>query len=422
MAANPNTFGGIPEAWDDVYQVIHYKQPVFRALVDERLATKLRVGDTIHRSYASNLVVNTMAGDGGYTTQAVTDTDETLVINQEKEVSIYVKELDELQNSLPVRLKYARQAMNRLFLQIDGDILGNYDQATYDVDDLTINSGGTADAGITVDETNIDQVFIKAMQRLVLSNVIFDPNARFTGDVKRDRGISMPIAVISAQMYSSLLRFLGGKDSMLGDRVSTNGNAGMFMGFNVFVSNALGWSASLAFATIPTAGDTITINGVVLTAAANGAASAAGDFSISTTNDLAGANLVLLINGTGTAGASTYIDLSTANRNLLKNITATYSASGDALTLKATGYGSVAVSETLTPAADIWTLNLQIQHAIFGVSGCMSLVIQKTPNLKIKDVSGKVGNDIVSWAVYGHKVFTDQKVMFVDVKVRTDAY
>lgn len=420
MAANPNTFGGIPETWSKEYQISHLKVPVYPAIANYRLASGLQVGDTVHRSYASQIVANVMGADGSYEPQAVTDTDETLVIDKNYEASVYIKSLDEIQNSLPVRTKYARLSAAALFNQMDGDILGLYDQFTQTLDAGDV--GGTAGEGVTITPQNVKKVFFTAKKLLQKQNIMLDNGAKFTGFKPEDSEVSMGVAVISPDVYQALLEAVDGKDTIFGDKVAQSGHAGSFGAFQLFVSNALGWSAELVLSTIPTAGDTITINGVTLTAAANGAATNPGDFSISTTNDLAAANLVLLINGTGTPGATTYIELSAANRLLLKNMTATYSASTDILSLKATGYGSVTVSETLTPAANVWTTTKQIQHCLFGVANAIDVVVQKTPSLEINPVSRKVGKDFVTWAAAGYKVFTDGKAMMIDVWARTDAY
>jgi hypothetical protein len=108
---------------------------------------------------------------------------------------------------------------------------------------------------------------------------------------------------------------------------------------------------------------------------------------------------------------------------LLKNITATYSASTDKLTLKAIGKGSVAVSETLTPAANIWTTTLQVQHCLFGVANAIDVVLQKEPSMKIKDAPfAAVGSDFITWTACGYKVFNEGKLQMIDAWVRTDAY
>lgn len=421
MAANPNTFQGIPETWSKEYQIVHDKVPVYPAISNYRLASGLKIGDTVHRSYPTSLVANTMGADGSYVTQAITDTDETLVIDKNYETSFYIKELDELQNSLPVRTQYAKRSMVAIFNQVDGDILGLYDQFTQTLDDGDM--GGTVGNGVTITTANVKKMFFTAKRLLQKQNIMLDNGARFTGFKSEDDQNAMGVAVISPEVYQNLLEAVDGKDTAFGDKVAQSGNAGMYAGFNLFVSNALGWSARLELPTIPTAGDTVVINGVTLTAAADNSATNAGDYSIEAAVDDAAANLVLLINGTGTAGADEYIDVSAANRLLLKNITATYNTGTNMLTLKATGKGSVAVSETMTPAGNIWTPALQVQHCLFGVANAIDVVLQKEPSMRTKDApSAKVGYDFITWTACGYKVFNEGKAQMIDAWVRTDAY
>ena len=397
----------------------HFKEPVYQILADTRLEAGLTKGTTVSRSYASDVQVNDMGADGSYSTQAIVDQAETLVVNKEKEASIYVRKLDEMQAHLPVKVKYGRKLANALINQIDGDVLlAAYQGAGTTLDDGSF--GGTSGNGLVVTATNVASVFTTAMMKLRLKNVIY--NKRFQGGSKLEVPEGMPIAIITPEILSYIELYLGGKDTLLGDAVSRNGYSGYFMGFNLFVSNAMPWTATLEFATIPTANDTITINGVTLKAVADGTAANAGEFSIQTTNDLAAASLVELINGTGTAGADNYIEVSVANRRLLKNITASYSASTDKLTLVSSGTGTVEVSETLTPAGDVWTAAKQQVHVLFTMSKSVSLVVQKTPDLEENFVSGKIGRDYIAWTAYGIKVFVDQAPQIVQLAVQSSAF
>src|SRR3990167_5884770 len=122
MAANPNTMT-FQTVFSKEYQMSHFKEPVYQILADTRLESDLVKGQTISRSYASDVQVNDMGGDGSYSTQAIADTAETLTINKEKEASIYIKKLDELQAHLPLKVKYGRKLANALINQIDGDVL-----------------------------------------------------------------------------------------------------------------------------------------------------------------------------------------------------------------------------------------------------------------------------------------------------------
>lgn len=397
----------------------HFKEPVYQILADTRLESSLTKGQTIARSYSSDVQVNDMGGDGSYSTQAIVDTQETLVINKEKEASIYIKKLDELQAHLPLKQKYGRKLANALINQIDGDVLlAAYQGAGTSLDDGSF--AGTSGLGLTVTASNIATVFTTAMQKLRLKNVVY--NKRFQGGMKLEVPEGMPIAVISPEMLSYIELYLGGKDTLLGDQVSRNGYSGYFMGFECFVSNALPWTATLELPTIPTAGDTLVINGVTLTAAADNGATNAGDYSIEAAVDDAAANIVLLINGTGTVGADEYRDVSTANRRLLKNITASYDTGTNLLTLVSSGWGTVVVSETFTAAGNVFTTGKQQIHPIFALSKSLSLVVQKDPSLEENYVSGKIGRDYIAWTVYGIKVFTDQAPMIVQLSVNSAAF
>jgi hypothetical protein len=361
-----------------------------------------------------------MGADGSYSVQAITDTAETLTVNKEKEASIYVKDLDLLQAHLPVKQKYGRKLANALINQIDGDVL----LATYQGAGTTLTDGdfgGTAGNGLTVTADNIATVFVTAMQKLRLKNVIY--NNRFRGGMTLEVPEGMPIAVISPEMLSYIELYLGGKDTLLGDQVSRNGYSGYFMGFNLFVSNSLPWTATLELPTIPTDTDTLVINGVTLTADADGAAVGAGHYSIQAAVDDAAASLAELINGTGTAGADNYIDVSASDRRLLKNITASYNTGTNLLTLVSSGWGTVVVSETFTAAGNVFTTGKQQIHPIFALSKSVSLVVQKNPSLTDRpSPQARIGLDYIAWTVYGIKVFVDQAPQIVALSVNSAAF
>lgn len=418
MTANPNTMT-FKTVFSAEYQMSHFKEPVYQVFADVRLEAGLTKGQTVSRSYASDVQVNDMGGDGEYSPQAVTDTAETLTINKEKEASIYVKKLDELQAHLPLKQKYGKKLANALINQIDGDVLlAMYQGAGTTLDDGSF--GGTAGNGKEVTASNVATIFTFAMQKLRLNNVVY--NKRFQGGVKLEIPEGMPSAAISPEILTYIELFLGGKDTLLGDKVSTNGYTGYFMGFELFLSNALAWTATLELPTIPTDTDTLTINGVVLTADADGAAVGAGHYSIQAAVDDAAASLVQLINGTGTAGVDNYVDVSAADRRKLKNITASYDSGTNLLTLVSSGWGTVEVSETFTAAGNIFTVGLEQLHCIFALSKSCSLVVQKDPSLEENFVSRKIGRDYIAWTAYGIKVFVDQAPQIVQLAVLSSAF
>ena len=416
MGTNPNTMT-FKTVFSAEYQMSHFREPVYQILADTRLESSLTKGQTISRSYASDVTVNDMGGDGSYSTQAITDTAETLTIDKEKESSVYIKELDLLQAHLPVKQKYGKKLANALINQIDGDVLlAAYQGAGTSLDDGSF--AGTSGNGFAVTATNVATVFVTAMQKLRLKNVVY--NKRFQGGMKLEVPEGMPIAVISPEILSYIELYLGGKDTLLGDQVSRNGYSGYFMGFELFVSNALSWTGRLQLATQPTDGDTVTINGVTFTFKTT-LGTTAGNVLIGASNDTAIANLVALINAPGTTTAQG-VALSTANQRLVKNITATGDTTNNYIEIVSSGWGTVVVSETLTAAADVWTTTKQQLHCLFALSKSVSLVVQKTPDLVENPVSGKIGKDYIAWTVYGIKVFVDQAPQIVEFAVNSSAF
>lgn len=395
----------------------HYREPIYQILADTRLDNDLVKGQTIARSYASDVTVNDMGGDGAYSTQAITDTQETLSINKEKEASIYIKRLDELQAHLPLKQKYGRKLANALINQIDGDVtLAMYQGAGTTLDDSSF--AGTSGNGFTVTASNVATVFTTAMQKLRLKNVVY--NKRFNGaSMKLEVPEGMPVAAISPEILSYIELYLGGKDTPGADLVSRNGFSGYFMGFNVFVSNALPWTGTLALTVQPTDGDTVTVNGVTFTFKTT-LGSTAGNVLIGATAATAVTNLTAAINA-GTANvASTSIGLTAANARLVKNITATDATTS--MTVVASGWGTVVVASVLTSASNVWTAAKQQLHALFCLTKSCSLVVQKEPSLEDNFVSGKIGKDFIAWTVYGIKVFVDQAPQIVQLAINSSSF
>lgn len=424
MGANPNTMT-FKTVFSAEYQMSHFKEPVYQIFADTRLEADLQKGQTVARSYASDVTVNDMGADGSYSTQAITDTQETLVINKEKESSIYIKKLDELQAHLPVKQKYGRKLANALINQIDGDVLYTMQQgAGTSLDDGSF--AGTSGNGFTVTASNVATVFSTAMQKLRLKNVVY--NKRFTAGMNLEVPEGMPSAGISPEILTYIELFMGGKDTMLGDKTTSNGYTGYFYGFELFLSNALPSSQVLALSVNPTDGDTITINGVTLTFKSTvDAGVTAGQVKIASTVDLTRANLVAFLN---TAGSTTVADatnagynaVSTANQRLLKNMTWTNDNTADTATSAVSGWGTVTVSSSFTSASNTWTSTKQKLYVFFALSKSCSLVIQKTPSLEENFVSGKIGRDYIAWTVYGIKVFTDQAPQIVTLAVNSSSF
>jgi len=455
MNPNPNTLD-FKQTWEEMYEIVHWKVPAYKAIADESFKDILEKGQVLHRTFGSDFVVENMGGDGGYNNQAWTDTDETLTVNYVKDSSFYVKKLDKLQYDKPEQQHYARQSMNALFLQMDSDVLGTaFQGAGSVVDDGAL--GGVPGNGITLTVGNVMAVCAQAEQALRLANVIYDPSAQFTGDFKLDRTKNMPVAIISAQFYSILLQFLGGKTTELGDNVSISGYVGKYFGFNLYCSNNLAWTGQLSLATNPTAGDTFSflygINNVIggtpvsqvitFTMVSTLTASAAGSILIGGSASATVANIVAALNApftsSGTYNPLVYSSLTTTQKKFFGNPSnggpGNFSAAINGTTntivnVQSNGQGNVPVSQSMTASGNAWTTTQQKQHCLFGVTKSISVVLQYGPYLEIVQSnpaagsgnSGRIGWDFVTWMTYGIKVFNDQSPMLVDVQINTTQF
>lgn len=430
MAANPNTIP-MQTTWTKEYQDTHAKIPVYPAITNYRLKKDLKKGDTVKRTYARQFVANDMGGGGEFSRQTIVDTEESLEINKEKETSFYVKKLDELQSHLPTQERHARGASMALHQQIDADVLGEYANMNSALDAASF--AGTSGNGIEITSSNIPQVFSNVTILLQRANIMVNVASKFTAVKLKDmEQENMGVAVISPNVYGAILERLDGKDSALGDSVGVQGHVGKYMGYQLFVSNALTWTGTLYMATNPTDGDTVSILGVTYTFKAT-LGSTAGNIHIASTVDITRANFAEAINNPSTTEAEDtdtgYVALGTtpdangfSDQDKLKNVTATNDNTADTISIVAKGKGHVVVAETFTAAADGWTAAKQIQHCLIGVAGAIDLVIQQEPELDVRKRDGYVGRDVVTWCAYGVKTFNDGKPRLVDVKVRTDAF
>ena len=440
-----NTYS-LQEIWEKAYEITHYKQPVFRAIADEKFKVGLNEGATFHREYASDLAVNNMGANGSYTTQAFTNSVETGTVNIKEETSIQLVKWQEMQDHLPTQKKYTTKAANALWLQVDATVLYYAQQgaASY-IDDAILNgAAGTAGKPLVMGVSNVMNIFTTAIQQLQLLNVNYEPNKSLAKDVELEHISDSLVALISPNLYSLLLQYIGGKTTVLGDNISRNGHVGMFMGFNLFQSNALPWEGVYYGGTgNPADGDTITfLSGVSYSGVSQAITftfkttlgTTAGNIKICSTLAKTLTNLVTVLNAPYTsiteasdAGYAPFVQTSMTvpQQRFFKNCHATQvaaatlggasSASGGYLDLIVAGLGNVPVTNVAASNAAAW--GYQAQHCIFGTSKSVALLMQAKPHMFLNPVSGQVARDLVVWQLYGVKVFLDQSSQLIDVKV-----
>lgn len=263
------------------------------------------------------------------------------------------------------------------------------------------NLGGTSGNNASLNTSNIPQVFIAADTKL---DAIDAPKAGRT-------------AVVGGHFLGLLKLQQAGRNTIFGDGVNTRGVVTNLFGWDILYSNNLPFHATLAMATNPSNTDTVTIAGVTFTFVTS-IGSTAGNVLVGTDANGSQTYLIAAINDTNTAATGQsgthYVDLSAENRFLIRDkrrITAIKSSTNCVIE----GFGDIVVSETLTPAADIWSE--QRQDSLFLVSGAIDQIVQIPPKIEVVRSTTQFGDIVRSLLGYGVKTFADGARKMVRVKI-----
>ena len=398
------------DRWSKRLQVLRLPTAVFHIIANYEERANLVSGDTVDRPYMTALYAKTLADTGAIARHDLTITGEKLTVNQKKEVSFFVEKFNEIQASIKYTDKFATHVGKVLINQIDGVILGEYEQADSVLGNYEMAASGSSGDGIgyTLTTSNLLKTFTKAKKKLNRLNI-----------PQEDRW-----AVISGEFEDILMQYIGGKESALGDSTGKNGHIGKYMGFKLYLSNALAWSGSFLYNAAQGEDDTIVINGVTFTSNAT-LGSTEGDIHLTNSATAEAANIAVAINAPGTsiteAAATGFTAFTTAAYlKALEGITAT--SSTGTLTLVVEGKGYIAVSDTADDASSLWDTTKQLQHQLFGQGKPIDLVVQEYPNIEVQVRSGYVGRDFITWDLYGVKTFDEGDACLVDVAVRSDAF
>lgn len=395
---------GFKTVWAREYETVFYKMNVAKQICDLSFKSDLAKGNVLKRVYRSDQSGNLQEYTRGTAIDIndVTDTSESLTVSSEYADGIYRDDFDAIQSNYDFATSYAKDIAVYASNQLDADVLGEWDQATSSVDDGDL--GGTDDNGISLATSNVLKVFAAAKRKLKKLNV---PATDLFG-------------VISPEMEQVLIEYGAGRDTSMGDNYNQGGKIMRFYDFDLYVSNQLGTSAVLAQATDFTAGDTVVINGVTFTAQTT-IGTTAGNFLVGTNADTSRAVLTAFINAPSTTSAS-QVALTAANQRKLRNCTATNDNAANTMTLDYKGLGVLEVSETLTDSTDGWTSAKQKQHCLFGRKGAITCVVQKDPMPQTKEVSDKLGKNILVGMLYGWKTYADGAKQLVDVQIDSSSY
>ncbi len=432
---NTQTYKSI---FKDVYQMAWYQDAIYPALAYEKFYNKLEKGQTIKWTYTTDPRVRSLDTDGGFSTKGRTNADDTLTIDTFPSVSDRVPFPEEALDHRNTYKKWAEDQAASYLWKMDADVLG----AAYAAAASTLTGSDIGSSGaLQPTESNISQIFTGAFTKLALQGVLkrgFSNTKRYTNDRKQDYGSRMPIAIVSPELYAKGLGVYSLKNTSTGDDILRSSYLGYILGFNTFISNFLPFSVNyVVTAGNATNGDTFVllygmtdpetgVSEALTFTLVTGTPSNAGEIKIGNTATDTATNIKNSLNAPFTSVSGTYYaftadSLSSLQENLLRFTSA--SSSGATVTIKILGHGRVPYTDTA--AAEGFLDTSAVVHNIFGTSQAVALAetyLPKsvvTPDNGVISVAGGgyVAKDILTYGVYGKKVFHYQKRMIVDVQV-----
>jgi hypothetical protein len=384
-------------AFDNAYEEVFQKALVAKKIANTRFQANLKYGASVTRfAYdISGVQVRSVTRGAASTIDSISDSNETLTVNLEKEAVFHISDGEVTQaGPLNPGEVIGGQIALKVALDLDGRVFAEVTNAyqTFDTGDLTtLASSGTP---ITLSSTTVPQMVSRMPAKL-------------------RRGANMDIQtnlalVVDSYAASDIAQYLLGKNFDIAEAVFKNGYTGDISNAQVYVSEKLKSTATLVSSADYADGETVTINGVVFTFKTT-LGSTAGNVLRGTNEATTMAALVALINAPGTTTANG-VALSTSDQAKIAGITAATDAS-HTVTLTGVGTGRLVLSETSGTAS--WTSNYI--HAYFGKKGAIDLVVQDMSEVDMRKTPDRRGTNVFSSYLAGLKTFADGAKKFLDV-------
>jgi len=158
-----------PEYWSRRMQALLSRTMVARMVANFEEQVGLRDGDVVNRPYHSDFNANTYTKGSSVTIQDVSTTNEYISIDQTKEVSFYIDEIDKIQNKYDTANALISRAAYVLKNDMDGDFFDEVANANLDIDDGDI--GGTSGSSIDLSSSNVVKTFTTCKAELYNNSV-----------------------------------------------------------------------------------------------------------------------------------------------------------------------------------------------------------------------------------------------------------
>lgn len=363
-------------------------------LANMRLQDMSRGGTTITIPRIARHYVGSYAKYTDGTAQDITTANDQLVINQTPFIMFSYDASDKLENYLDVVSAQVQRDVFSMKRHIEGKFFAEYANAG-------LNNGTAVAMTKTVTDANY------------AGNVVGNALASLVND--GCDASKLALVVDPFQLNTIGISTLGSTFNVADETVK-RGYRGNFMGFDVYVSNNLSFTATLDLATQPALNDTVRINGVTFTFVTSIGATAGNvlrgaDAAASMTN------LISAINGTA-GGGTTYIDVGQEVRNdKLAGISAAQGTNQVLLT-SIHGYRPVS-TPTMTTAANDW--KDAVIHCLAMEKGAIDMVLQKEVSIEERNETKNLVTNYLIWSKFGIKTTTEGAKRMYDLRLIAQA-
>ena len=384
-----NVAAFVPELWSRRIQYLTKNALVATQICSFEEQPDLKYGDRIHRPYPNDLVVNDYVKYTDTTAQDLIGTDEYLDIDQSKEISFAIDEIDWIQMKYDLENSYVERAAYRLANDIDGNVLAEVANANVSMDAGDI--GGTPGNAIALSTSNCLNTVMTAWAKLAANGCEMDKTW----------------ALVIPHKWASIIGQTVAQDWFsLADLALKNGYAGNFAWYNVYASNNVPHSRTISFSSV-VATDAIVIGGVTFTFVSS--LGTTPNTVLKGSDDAAAlTNLAAAVNGASGAG-TTYVDISDADRAKLKGKRIHLDGSTGVIT----SAGSVVVS---TPDTTI-TVGAEEYTALLCRPGAIDLVMQQNIDVRKQPLPKQKADYYIISCLYGKKTFTEWAERMVKIKI-----
>jgi hypothetical protein len=387
-------------AFDNSYQEIFQKTLVAKEIMNTRFEPMLTYGGSITRVAMdlSGVLVRTVVRGAASTIDSVTDTAEALTINLEKEIAFYLSDGEVTQTGPLKAMQFAgKELARKLSLDLDGRCFAEIRNALYSFDNGDLTTGASTGTAITLSSTTVPQMVSRLSAKLRNKN--------------HQEVMTNMALVVDSYAASDIDQYLLSKSIDLAGAVFKNGYAGPVKSAELYISEQLPSTIVITSSGVVSDGDTLTINGVVLTMK-TALTPTAGQILIGAAATNTIQNIAAFINDPTTTTVQGVALTSASDIASLKGI-AGVATSATVLTLNGTGTGRITATETLAN----FVITSNTLHGYYGKKGAIDLVVQDSKEVDIRQTSDRRGNNIFSSYLAGLKTFADGAKKFLKVDI-----